>query len=332
MMFPSSGSFDVYRMKPLRLRQMICSKLAWSIKQLLDGWPYEHFRAIEGSADQWITRLISSHADGCDFGLHHHLLLHLLEDNFDAATALIKFAAKRRLHPSGSCLHYGALQPNEEQNIYQAIFSINDFNEGELVLAAPEQAQADRFQSNLEEAVTVLQQASPRTHKELEAFRPIWLLATTDPSSKRSFGGYSSSLAWSTIALNTKTQGAMPVLVQVVHEMAHQLLFALAVDVPLAFNQPDELFTSPLRPDPRPMDGVLHASFVSARVHDVLRDLEDSPSWETLSSPEKQYIQHQRNASLQAAVTSLPSIDAGARLSALGERVVAAIRQATQAA
>src|SRR5262249_49195591 len=58
-----------------------------------------------------------------------------------------------------------------------------------------------------------------------------------------------------------------------VHEGAHQLLFALSHHEGLVENAIDERFESPLRRDPRPMDGVFHATFVCARLHYAYRCL-----------------------------------------------------------
>jgi HEXXH motif-containing protein len=52
-----------------------------------------------------------------------------------------------------------------------------------------------------------------------------------------------------------------------VHEAAHALLFGFGMGKPLVTNKTDELYTSPIRNDPRPMDGVIHATYVLARMH-----------------------------------------------------------------
>ena len=328
----NSASFDLYRLQPILLRKMICAKLAWSVKQLFDGWPGQHFAVIEASAARWLNRLLKSKTDGCDFGLHHQLVHELLADNFDKAAELVKFGGWREPRSFGACLNYGMPTYPEERRIYESIFSINDFKEGDLILSSPHPLKAEQCQSFLKQAYSLLRQSSTEAYAELAAFSPVWLLASAQEGSKRSFGGYSSSLAWGTIALNVEIQGRIPILLQVVHEMAHQLLFALAAETPMVFNHPGELFPSPLRDDQRPMDGVMHACFVSARTHDVLGHIQASSAWKNLEWADQQQIQKQRLSCIQAASNSLPIIDAGAQLSALGQRVVTAIRQIVQSA
>ena len=60
---------------------------------------------------------------------------------------------------------------------------------------------------------------------------------------------------------------------RIAHEATHNLLFGLCADGPLADNDDGERHASPLRPDARPIDGVLHATCVSARVHRMLSRL-----------------------------------------------------------
>lgn len=51
-----------------------------------------------------------------------------------------------------------------------------------------------------------------------------------------------------------------------VHEAAHLLLFGEARGERLVENDDSERHVSPLRDDPRPLDGIAHATFVLARM------------------------------------------------------------------
>ena len=57
------------------------------------------------------------------------------------------------------------------------------------------------------------------------------------------------------------------------HEAAHSLLFGIQISGALVLNPDHERYTSPLRVDLRPMDGVYHATFVSARMHFAMQEL-----------------------------------------------------------
>ena len=51
-----------------------------------------------------------------------------------------------------------------------------------------------------------------------------------------------------------------------IHEQAHTVLFALSPNEGVVRNPDSERYTSPLRPDPRPLEGIFHQVFVLARM------------------------------------------------------------------
>ena len=88
------------------------------------------------------------------------------------------------------------------------------------------------------------------------------------------FNGISSFYLWGAVFLNAgghKT--ALEVVQTIAHESSHMHLFAAALDSPLVENPEEERYHSPLRLDPRPMDGIYHATYVTARMHYVLSRL-----------------------------------------------------------
>jgi HEXXH motif-containing protein len=54
------------------------------------------------------------------------------------------------------------------------------------------------------------------------------------------------------------------------HEAAHSLLLGYTLGAPLVESDPAERFSSPLREDLRPMDGIVHATYVLARMHYII--------------------------------------------------------------
>lgn len=55
------------------------------------------------------------------------------------------------------------------------------------------------------------------------------------------------------------------------HESSHLHLYTIMGEDPIFLNEGSELFTSPLRPDMRPMMGIFHATFVLARIAQAFR-------------------------------------------------------------
>ena len=58
-----------------------------------------------------------------------------------------------------------------------------------------------------------------------------------------------------------------------VHESSHLLLFAFSSQSALTKNAGTERYSSPVRSDPRPIDGIFHACFVTTRVHLAMKRL-----------------------------------------------------------
>lgn len=323
-----SPTFSIYTLSPHFLRRYIVSRLTWSVKQLIDAWPSSQMdSSLLNDFDLWFRRLLACKADGCDFGLHHQLVSLLLTDDFEQARDLVKYAAHRKPLLRSACLVLGSIEPLYEACIYENIFRINDLHAAGFSLAAPNLNKAEQLKSWIAGVTTLLKETCPNAYAELDAFQPIWLLSAVQEGGTFDFGGYSSSLAFGTIALSVNLSCLSSVLIQMIHEMAHQVLFAVAAETPLVFNDPSESFSSPLRPDKRPMDGILHAAFVSARVYEVICDINSSEVWERLPEVDQIVAAKQCEQCLRDIEESLQVISDNAQLSPLGERVVEKIKR-----
>ena len=138
---------------------------------------------------------------------------------------------------------------------------------GGPMFAPPTSAEWLGFEPRAEEALALLAQLSPAWSGEIGALLTRVIAAVPGPDARQRFAGASSFMAWGAIFINvSQERDRIQVLLSLVHEATHQLLFGLAREEPLVTNPPGERFTSPLRRDPRPMDGVFHATYVAARL------------------------------------------------------------------
>lgn len=64
------------------------------------------------------------------------------------------------------------------------------------------------------------------------------------------------------------------------HETGHQFLNAIWTLDPLIENEGDNLFTSPLRKEPRPLSGIFHAALVLARTIRSIHSLQSHISYD----------------------------------------------------
>lgn len=119
----------------------------------------------------------------------------------------------------------------------------------------------------LEAAREVLAAAAPALRGEIDAIVGEVVFAAGSISDQLTFDGISTFQAFGALVLNAQEHRSIPgALAGYVHEAAHLLLFAHTEGNTLVDNGPEAIHASPLRPDPRPMDGIFHATFVSARM------------------------------------------------------------------
>lgn len=115
-------------------------------------------------------------------------------------------------------------------------------------------------------ALHTLQQAAPDLFHEWQTLIREVVLAKPGNQHRLNFNGVSSFAAWGAIGVNLPAHTHWAhFLKTLVHEAGHLMLFGIARTQPLLTNDPTERRSSPLRFDPRPMDGIFHAAYVSAR-------------------------------------------------------------------
>ena len=142
-----------------------------------------------------------------------------------------------------------------------------DLIEDGFRMAPISELQAEEFALLLEQGVALAKEGIPEMHDELRAIVHEVLLARAPMGDKMEFDGASHYQFWGLLMLNPKHHRTPLAVVEVLaHEASHSLLFGMTIEEPLVLNPDDELYKSPLRQDPRPMDGIYHATYVSARM------------------------------------------------------------------
>ena len=121
------------------------------------------------------------------------------------------------------------------------------------------------------EAFALLDAGAPEVSGEIRSLLEEVVFVNGDADEKVTFHGISSFCLWGAIVMNAEGhKTALEVLQTLAHESSHMHLFGVALNSPLVLNEDDERYKSPLRFDPRPMDGIYHAVYVSARMHYAL--------------------------------------------------------------
>ena len=142
-------------------------------------------------------------------------------------------------------------------------------------------------QARVSDALQLLDDGVPELAQEIRGLVRE-LVVVTDAASagtaSLSFDGASTFYLWGAVFLNVGQGTRLDLAQAIAHESAHLLLFGLMMGQPLTENEVTERYASPLRQDPRPMEGVVHAAYVLARMSYTLERLLESE----LLSPEEQ--------------------------------------------
>ena len=127
----------------------------------------------------------------------------------------------------------------------------------------------------LNQALDLLRAGAPDLFGELRALvRQVVLVGQGAGPQGFVFGGASTFSLWGALVLNADAFGdRLEVAISLAHESAHSHLFGLALGGRLTENEAADRYPSPLRRDMRPMEGVAHATYVTARMAYALRAL-----------------------------------------------------------
>lgn len=187
-------------------------------------------------------------------------------------------------------------------------------------MGAPSHELAYQFSHRIVSGFKLMKFAAPELAEEFKVLVSDIVMAVGDTKSDYQFDGGSSYFLWGTLFLNATSHQTDIAMVEVLaHESAHMLLYACTIDEPLVLNPDEDLFTSPLRNDLRPMDGIYHATFVSARMHYAMQSLVDS---EMLSPEDLINAKKARDEDLKNFWAGYKVVSENANLSATGEKIM----------
>ncbi|MEH6552273.1 MAG: HEXXH motif-containing putative peptide modification protein [Pseudomonadales bacterium] len=142
----------------------------------------------------------------------------------------------------------------------------------------PDNQDSQETAQSINRALSLAERVAPALAAEFKALVHDIVLAQSPktPGAVR-FDGASSYQLWGALALSVEDpKSDLEMMETLAHESAHSFLFGMTIDEPLVKNPDDQLYASPLRVDLRPMDGIYHATYVSARMHYAMWQAYDS--------------------------------------------------------
>lgn len=242
----------------------------------------EVFEIAEDKAARLVARIRSgSRETPFMFSLHFKLLEAIEADRLDEAEALV--GRILALAPAKPGIVFTSLGPEEfpwDADIIAGYFSAEPDSLFRYV--APDPALLPARKTQLADTLELMRRTVPGLAEEIEELATTVILArgilkADEEAPIEPFQGASALRAFGAIMFDATPD---PTLVEcaayLVHEQAHNVLFALSPMDGVVTNPDAERFTSPLRDDPRPLEGIHHATFVLARIVYAMQAMIDS--------------------------------------------------------
>lgn len=264
------------------------------------------------------------------FGVYYELVPALLSGERDEAERLFAaLAHERPIEAPFQILALGDAELADRADRY--LRHMNEDSDHQFQFLPPSREELAAFHRQFASVLELLRAAAPELVAEIEALICELILVVGPERTKSHFDGGSSYQLWGALFLNAvRHKTRVDVIESLAHESAHSRLFGLCIDEAAIKNADDERYASPLRPEPRPMDGVYHATFVSARMHWAMSRLIDSG---LLSDEERALAITARDADRVNFEKGYATVAAHAQLTETGRRAITAARDyMTQAA
>jgi HEXXH motif-containing protein len=262
------------RVRFLDQRMRLCLKE--SLNHVFDQ-SWELLNLSKGRLDKFLSQLEGKPVSPLAFSLYCDLVIAIESDDLSEASQLIEELTALPEHPGGPKILELA-DPKRDSTARRYARFVDTDPQMPFEIFAPSREAAQSCRKQIQSAFALMDAGDPELASEIRALlREIVLAAGTVETGAYTFDGASSFMLWGAIIINAnRSDGELGMAQMLAHESAHNLLFGLCTDEPLLNNSPDERHASPLRPDPRPLEGIYHATFVSARMFRAVKTLLES--------------------------------------------------------
>lgn len=166
------------------------------------------------------------------------------------------------------------------------------------------------------DALALLDTAAPAFGAEVRALcNEIVFAGSATGTGANSFASASSPYLWGGIQLDPGQASRIALAETLVHETSHTLLNGLVDAGELSTNPKDARYSSPLRVDARPMDGIIHATYVLGRMGMALARIAEAAH---LTDEERREVAKRRRENAVLFQQGLATIGAHGKLTQAG--------------
>lgn len=274
MIYPTNDSSK-------RLIQRMSGALALSFGHIFEQ--SEHSLQIdEGAKKTLLSRLHNGSRESPALYAHHFVLINQIQQD-DLVSAQVTINQILLLSPTDTgtlSIPLGA--PKTPVGLSIILPFLAEGEDARFSFFEPKARQADLALKQIGEALQMLREGALPFHSEISEIVPWIVVAAGKPTEinedpESSFDGASALRAFGSVLQNVSLQNSVfDRALSLVHETSHHVLFAHSPKDGVVTNSPEELYSSPLRVDPRPMEGIHHATFVLARMALVAKLLLES--------------------------------------------------------
>ena len=205
------------------------------------------------------------------FGAYFDLVAAIQSDDQGAALVLLdEVISSRPAQQAATINHLGRDYTERETDRFQRY--MGNGRTGASGIDVPHDEDADHFQRLIKDAFNWIDRAVPELGAEFRALIRDIILVSPDDRSADVFEGGTSFKLWGALFLNAESEFTPAQLVtSLAHEEGHAALFGACRNEMLVENPDSEVFWSPIRQAERPLEGIFHAAFVSARMLYVMK-------------------------------------------------------------
>ncbi|HHZ10782.1 MAG TPA: hypothetical protein GX405_18595 [Rhizobiales bacterium] len=252
------------------------------------------------------------------FATYHELVSAVERDDVEAAILLLDRIDAAVDQPPGPFAVSWAGVGAEERQLY--LRALNADPTTPVAFAAPDAAIAAAAIRTVGEALAELDRSAPEIAAEIRGLLTQIVLVAGTAGSDGRFDGATTFYCWGALFLNAEEhQSLVDMIDGLAHESAHALLYGLALGGPLVTNPVTERHPSPLRRDLRHLDGIFHATFVSARMHLAHSRI---LAGGRLTKHQQEAARHARATSAAAFAAGLRTLRDHARFTPLGAELI----------
>lgn len=276
---PSSKLIGPSAARACELDRQLREQLSGSLQYLAD---YLTTSAWDGGriAAPVVAALHSGPVSPWVFGLYAMVARHASRGALDAARATFETLASEPGRDSSSTVIALSDPRLTEAHRSAARHLLDTDRQRSFRPGGPAASETRQCSAQVDAARELLGTADPALAAEINLLIRLVILAVpSNQAPEQAFNGASTFFLWGATTLNARSQhGVIKTIDSLVHEASHLLLFGLVAGGSLSENDPAARYASPLREDPRPMEGVFHATFVATRVHMAMLRLRGNPA------------------------------------------------------